>query len=199
MRPNCVTRHHAGRDLQHRSPPAHRRFSSRYRAPCGTPYGAIHARSTATAAQIVSCVAEAPRHLARGVIDHRDQTARRPPVFIPRVKTPIELHELAEMRLALATLAIGRSLPRPTPQARRQHPPTQRLVIDVHVVLAGQVLGRQRRPKARAGTVPLYFWRINANTRFRIVARELPIRPASRTLMLEAPRPASAEIAATPA
>jgi hypothetical protein len=63
------------------------------------------------------------------------------------MKTAIELHELAKVRLAFAPSPMRPPLPRPTPQSGRQHPATQRLVMDGDPVFTGQVLGRQRRPK----------------------------------------------------
>ena len=65
------------------------------------------------------------------------------------MEAAIELHQLAEVRLPLAALAIGRPLALPAPQSRRQHPAAQRLVVDRQPVLTRQVLRHQRRPEAR--------------------------------------------------
>jgi hypothetical protein len=63
------------------------------------------------------------------------------------MKAPIELHQLAEMRFALASTTVRASLPASAPQTGGQHPSPQRVVMDVHAILARQVLGRERRPK----------------------------------------------------
>jgi hypothetical protein len=65
------------------------------------------------------------------------------------MEAAIELDQLAEMRLAVPALPMRRPLPRPAPQARRQHPATQRVVMHRHAIFTGQMLRRQRRPKPR--------------------------------------------------
>jgi hypothetical protein len=57
------------------------------------------------------------------------------------MKTPIQLDQLADVRHPLAAAPMRTALPRSTPQASRQHPAPQRVVMHVHAVLAGQVLG----------------------------------------------------------
>jgi hypothetical protein len=91
---------------------------------------------------------EAPERSARGIIDQRQQTARRPAAFEPRMDAAIELDQFPEVRHALAPPPIRTAFPRTTPQPRRQHPPPQRLMVDGEPILARQVLGRERRPKA---------------------------------------------------
>lgn len=46
----------------------------------------------------------------RRIIDHRHQAALIAARFIPAVEAAIQLHQLAEMGLALATLAIRRPM-----------------------------------------------------------------------------------------
>ena len=92
--------------------------------------------------------AKPPQRLARRVIDERQQTALRPAPFEPRVKTAVHLDQFAEMRLALPPAPMRAALAHAAPQARGQHPPPQRFVIDRHPVFTRQMLRRQRRPKA---------------------------------------------------
>ena len=96
-----------------------------------------------------------------------------PAIFEPRMKAAVQLHQLAEVRLALPAPPMRTALPRATPQPRRQHPPPQRFVIDRQPVFTRQMLGRQRRPKS-------------------LVDRRRCISPGS------APAPASAAAAASP-
>ena len=50
---------------------------------------------------------------ARGIVDQVHQAAARRARLVPQVKAPIELHQFAEMRLALPPLPVGRPFPRP--------------------------------------------------------------------------------------
>ena len=91
--------------------------------------------------------AKAPETAARRIVDHRQQATLRAAPLKPGMKTAIELHQLAEVGHPLAPAAMRTALPRAAPQARRQHPPPQRVVMHVHAVFTGQVLRRQRRPE----------------------------------------------------
>jgi hypothetical protein len=92
--------------------------------------------------------AEPTQAPAGRIVHQRQQTAVGAAILHPGMKTAIQLHQLAEMRHALPTPAMRTALPRPAPQARGHHPPSQRLMIDGHAVFTRQMLRRQRRPKA---------------------------------------------------
>ena len=101
-----------------------------------------------TAAQIVSCAPNRPRLRPVASSTSVSKQLCGPAIFKPRMKAAIELHQLAEVRLALAPPAMRAALPRAAPQPRRQHPPPQRFVIDRQPVFTRQMLGRQRRTEA---------------------------------------------------
>ena len=84
------------------------------------------------------------------------------------MKAAIELHQLAEVRHPLPPPPMRAALARPTPQARRQHPPPQRFVIDG----APRLHSPNARPPASA--------RI-ARPRRRCISRGSARAPASRT------------------
>ena len=110
---------------------AHTHSSSPCRAPAAPHTARSSARSTAAAAQIVSCGAEPPQRCGSVASSTSVITQpARPRVFKPAMETPIQLHQLAEVRLPLPPLPIRRPLSAPTPQPRRQHPAPQRFVVD---------------------------------------------------------------------
>ena len=145
IRPNCVSG-----SAPWRAPPdsaaAHTRSSNRYRAP-----GECHtARSTPAAPRRPPRsfpARRSPQTSARRIVDHRQQATLRTALLKPRMKTAIELDQLAKVRFPLAPAPMRTPFPRPTPEARRQHPAPQRVVMHVHAILTGQVLRRQRRPE----------------------------------------------------
>src|SRR5262249_17254813 len=89
--------------------------------------------------------AKAPIAAARRIVDERQQTALGPAALQPVMETAIELHELAEMHLALPPAAVRTPFARATPEPGGEHPAPQRFVINEHVILGRQVLGGQRR------------------------------------------------------
>src|SRR5713226_4930994 len=91
---------------------------------------------------------EPPLRLPGRIVDEREQTALRPATFEPPMKATVQLDQLPKVRLALAAPSMRAALSRATPQARHQHPPAQRFVIDGHPIFSRQMFGRQRRPKA---------------------------------------------------
>ena len=164
------------------------------------PYRSIHARNTPAAAQIVSCAPKRPETPPGRIVDHRQQATLRAAPLKPRMKTAIELHQLAEVRFPLAAAPMRTPLPRATPQARRQHPAPQRVVMHVHAVLAGQVLRRQRRPESLVDRAAVFL----AHQRQDALAlRRVPgrIGPAAGAAMFQASRalgPVAAIQAASP-
>ncbi len=84
------------------------------------------------------------------VIHHVHQATARTALFQPVMETSVQLHQLAKVRLAFATLAVFLRAASPTPQPRFQHPAAQGLVIDPDPVFFGQVLGRQSRTETLA-------------------------------------------------
>ena len=134
--------------LRRRSAGAHRRFSS----PCRAPAESRTARSTRAAPRPRPRWFPA-RRTARGSgpSRRRPASASSSPAHDPRttaMKTAIELDQLAEMRFPLSPPTMRTALARTAPQARRQHPPPQRFVIDGDPVLTRQMLGRQRRARS---------------------------------------------------
>src|SRR6266851_811783 len=87
------------------------------------------------------------QRISAGIVHHVHQTPSRPSFLQPGVETSIHLHQLAHMLFPLSPLAVQPALSRSTPQPFRQHPPPQRLRIHFHIIVARQVLGRQRRPE----------------------------------------------------
>jgi hypothetical protein len=73
------------------------------------------------------------------------------------METAIELHQLPEVRHPLAASAMRAALARSAPEPRGQHPSPERVVMDIDAVLAGQVLGRQRRPEPLVDRSAIFF------------------------------------------
>src|SRR6266403_407236 len=65
------------------------------------------------------------------------------------MKAAVQLHQFANMRLAVPPLAIGFPLPLPAPGPGFAQPTPQTLGSNPQPVLAGQVLARQRRTEIR--------------------------------------------------
>src|SRR6266850_244417 len=112
------------------------------------------------------------------------------------MKAAIELHQLAKVRPALPPAPMRAALPRATPQTGRQHPPPQRVVMHVQVVLTRQVLRRQRRPEPLADRAAVFLadQREDAvalgrgTRRIRATARAItPARVSSRVLIAVRP------------
>ena len=190
MRPNCVNGSAPGDPLLRIRRAAHTHSSS----PCRAPAESRSARSRPAARR------PPPRSFpARRTAPASGRSHRRPASADssagPRssnhaMKAAVQLHQLAEVRLALAPPPMRTALPRATPQPRRQHPPPQRFVIDRQPVFTRQMLGRQRRPKALVdrrrctspGSAPAPASRIAADVARFDARPALPMLQARRAL-----------------
>ncbi len=79
------------------------------------------------------------------VVDQHQQHRARAAALEPIVLAAVELDQFADVRLALAPLAVAVTVAPPLPQALLDQPAPQCLVIQVVAVALGQVLGGQRR------------------------------------------------------
>src|SRR5262249_50967077 len=84
---------------------------------------------------------------AGGVVHQIHQTSFWTASLEPSMKTSIQLHQLAEMCLALAPLAIRSALALPPQYPPRKHPTSQCPGTVLQAIFAGQVFGGQRRTK----------------------------------------------------
>src|SRR5437588_957198 len=85
-----------------------------------------------------------------GVIHPVDQTTFGAAFLQPRMKAPVQLHQLPKVLFALAPPTMPPALPLPTPQPLRQHPASQRFGVDAQPILGHQLLRRQCRSETLA-------------------------------------------------
>src|SRR5215831_12176168 len=129
MRPNCVTGTFPCSCSFSVGSRTYTFFQSVYSA-SGTPYFSIHCRNTRAAAQMVS---SSPRGLHRRgrIVHHVHQAGPRASLLIPLMKTAVQLHQLAEVGLALAPLPVRLTFPHLAPQPFGQHPAPQRFRMNL--------------------------------------------------------------------
>src|SRR5690606_12411060 len=60
-------------------------------------------------------LAEPRERPASPIVDEIHHPTARAAILVPRMEAAVELHQLAEVRLALAPLPMRRAFPRPTP------------------------------------------------------------------------------------
>ena len=132
------------------------------------------------------CFRELRMHGAGGVVHHVHQAAFSGALFQPAMKAAVQLHQFAEMRLALPSLAIGLAPALSPPQPCFPHPAPQALGSNLEPVVAGQMLTRQRRTKICI-TLPHPIQHCLAK-----LPRVSPVRSSPAVPMLQSPRPAPA-------
>jgi len=76
-----------------------------------------------------------PQRRPRRIVHQRQQAGHLRARFEPRVRTAIQLQQLARVRHALPPPPVGRSCPRRLPQPRRQHPAPQGFMMHRESIL----------------------------------------------------------------
>src|ERR1019366_3790344 len=95
-------------------------------------------------------LAQAAQRRSRRIIHHVHQTTSRASPFQPVMETPIHLHQLPKVSLALTSASMRSPSPLSAPQPFRQHPLPQCLNPHHDILVLLQVLRRQGRPKTLA-------------------------------------------------